>query len=130
LEKPDVPELTEGSKFPMDSPARRRQQTVNYEGLVAQQFQNEMESIFDREREVGLCSTRFIEGVRRYGGVAYAHRLLERAESDLPANTFTFLRNLGRLDLTMEYYVVQERFSSLFSETEREVAQWRLDYGD
>ncbi len=102
---------------------------MNYEELVAQ-FQNEMESIFDREREVGLCSTRFIEGVRRYGGVAYARRLLEKAESDLPANTFTFLRNLGRLDLTMEYYVVQERFSSLFSQAEREVAQWRLDYGD
>jgi hypothetical protein len=102
---------------------------VNYEELRAR-FENEMESIFDREREVRLCSTRFIEGVRRYGGVAYAHRLLEKAESDLPANTFTFLRNRGRLDLTMEYYVVQERFSSLFSETEREVAQWRLDYGD
>jgi hypothetical protein len=102
---------------------------VNFEALVGQ-FHSEMESIFDRERDVGLCSTRFIEGVRRYGGVGYAHRLLEKAESDLPANTFTFLRNLVRLDLTMEYYVVQERFASLFSAAEREVAQWRLDKGD
>jgi hypothetical protein len=59
--------------------------------LVAQ-FQSEMESIFERERELRLCSTRFIEGVRRYGGVSYARRLLEKAESDLPENTFTFLR--------------------------------------
>jgi hypothetical protein len=94
------------------------------------QFNGEMESIFDREKEVGLCSTRFLEGVRRHGGVGYAHRLLEKAESDLPANTFTFLRNNGRLDLTMEYYVAQERFRSLFSDAEREVAQWRLDHGD
>jgi hypothetical protein len=65
---------------------------VNDEALTVQ-FQIEMESIFDREREIGLCSTRFIEGVRRHGGVGYAHRLLEKAESDLPANTFTFLRN-------------------------------------
>jgi hypothetical protein len=93
------------------------------------QFQSEMESIFDREREVGLCSTRFIEGVRRHGGVGHAHRLLEKAESDLPANTFTFLRDKDRLDLTMEYFVVQERFRSLFSDAEREVAQWRLDHG-
>lgn len=94
------------------------------------QFNAEMESIFEREREVGLCSTRFLEGVRRYGGVGYAHVLLKKAESELPPNTFRFLRNLGRLDLTMEYYVVQERFKELFRETEREIAQWRLDFGD
>jgi hypothetical protein len=94
------------------------------------QFNGEMESIFERETQVGLCSTRFIEGVRRYGGVGYAHVLLKKAESELPANTFRFLRDLGRLDLTMEYYVVQERFQILFSETEREIAKWRLDFGD
>jgi hypothetical protein len=97
--------------------------------LVAK-FHSEMEGIFERERELTLCSTRFIEGVRRHGGVGYAHRLMEKAESDLPANTFTFLRSEGRLDLTMEYYVVQERFRSLFSDAEREIAQWRLDHGD
>jgi hypothetical protein len=99
------------------------------EDLVVQ-FEREIDGIFDREREVGLCSTRFLEGVRRHGAVGYAHRLLGKAESDLPANTFTFLRNRDRLDLTMEYYVVQKRFRSLFSETEREIAQWRLDHGD
>lgn len=97
---------------------------------LAAQFHTEMEMIFEREREIGLCSTRFIEGVTRYGGVGYAQRLLQKAESDLPANTFTFLRSKGRLDLTAEYYVVQDRFRSMFSEAEREVAQWRLDQGD
>ena len=97
--------------------------------LVAQ-FQREMESIFERERELRLCSTRFIEGVRRYGGVGYARRLLQKAESDLPEDTFTFLRKQGRLDLAMEYFVVQDRFRSLFTASERDVAQWRLDYGD
>jgi len=100
------------------------------DNILTAQFNAEMESIFEREREVGLCSTRFIEGVRRYGGVGYAHALLKKAESELPKNTFTFLRNLGRLDLTMEYYAVQERFRSLFSDSEREIAQWRLASGD
>ena len=96
----------------------------------AAEFNAEMESIFEREGEVGLCSTRFIEGVRRDGGVGYAHTLLKKAESDLPKNTFSFLRNVSRLDLTMEYYAVQDRFRPLFSDSQREIAQWRLDHGD
>jgi hypothetical protein len=98
--------------------------------LPEAEFQREMEQIFERERELGLCSTRFIEGVRRYGGVGYARRLLQKAESDLPENTFTFLRKQERLDLTMGYFVVQDRFRQLFTESEREVAKWRLDYGN
>jgi hypothetical protein len=54
--------------------------------ILTAQFDAEMEGIFEREREVGLCSTRFIEGVRRYGGLAYAHILLKKAESELPKN--------------------------------------------
>jgi hypothetical protein len=56
--------------------------------------------------------------------------LLKKAASELPKSTFTFLRNLGRLDLTMEYYAVEERFRALFGDSEREIAQWRLDSGD
>ncbi len=97
---------------------------------LAIEFHREMESIFERERQLGLCSTRFIEGVRKYGGIAYAHRILAKSESDLPKDTFTSLRNQGRLDLTLEYYVVQRRFANLFSAAEREIAQWRLDCGD
>lgn len=102
---------------------------MDNEQLVAE-FQTEMESIFERERELSLCSTRFIEGVRRYGGVGYARRLLDKAESDLPPNTFTWLRKQRRLDLTAEYYVVQDRFRSLFTPSQIEVAQWRLENGD
>lgn len=87
---------------------------MNNEQLVTR-FQAEMESIVERERELGLCPTRFIEGVRRYGGVGYARRLLDKAESDLPPNTFTWLRKQGRLDLTAEYFVVQDQFRSLFT---------------
>ena len=94
------------------------------------QFNREMWGICEREHEVGLCSTRFRQGLEAYGGVSYAHRLLAKADSDFPKNTFTYLRENGRLDLTAEYYVVQQRFHSLFSESEREVAQWRLEHGD
>ncbi len=98
--------------------------------ILTQQFHKEMLSIFDREREFGLCSTRFLEGVRNHGGVGYAKQLLKRAESDLPENTFSYLRNIGGLDLTAEYWVVQDRFRPLFESDEREIAQWRLDYGN
>jgi hypothetical protein len=60
-------------------------QAVDIRLLVA-----EMLSIFEREREIGLCSTRFLEGVRNHGGVGYAHRLLQKADSDLPKDTFSF----------------------------------------
>lgn len=102
---------------------------MNEEQLSAL-FEAEMRSIFERERELGLCSSYFIQGVERYGGVANARRLLKKAESELPPITFTYLRRQGRLDLAMEYYVVQERFQPLFTPDELAVAQYRLEYGD
>ncbi len=102
---------------------------MNEEQLSAL-FEAEMKSIFERERELGLCSTRFIEGIREYGGLAYARRLLKKAESELPRNTFGYLRRQGRLDLSMEYYVVQERFRPLFTQDEVSIAQYRLKHGD
>jgi len=97
---------------------------------LTEEFNTEMLSIFEREREIGLCSTRFLEGVRNHGGVGYAHRLLQKADSDLPKDTFSFLRTIGRLDLTAEYWVVQDRFRPLFKDHERDIARWRLDHGD
>lgn len=99
-------------------------------GALNEEFNGEMLSIFERERELGLCSTRFLEGVRNHGGVGYARRLLQKADSTLPKDTFSFLRKIGRLDVTAEYWVLQPRFHPLCKDHEREVAKWRLDHGD
>ena len=85
--------------------------------------------IVEREGEADLRSTRFRQMIERYGGLETAHRLL-KPDRDLPPNTFGYLRNIGRLDLTMEFYVVMDKYRSLFSEQEREIAQWRLNKGD
>jgi hypothetical protein len=92
-------------------------------------FNNDMLGILEREGEAGLCSTRFRQMIEQYGGVETAHRLLS-PDRELPPNTFSYLRKIGRLDLAMEFYVVMEKYLTLFSDEERDIAQWRLDKGD
>ena len=92
-------------------------------------FNNDMLRILEREGEADLRSTRFRQMVERYGGVGAAHLLL-KPDRELPPNTFGYLRQIGRLDLAMEFYVVMDKYRLLFTEQEREIAQWRLDKGD
>lgn len=93
------------------------------------EFDKDMYSILEREHEIGLNSTRFRQMVEQYGGVKAAHLLLQ-ADRVLPPDTFGYLRRSGRLDLSMEFYVVQEKYRSLFSDQEREIARWRLEHED
>lgn len=89
------------------------------------EFNNEMRGILEREGKFGLNSTRFRQMIEQHGGVQTAHRLL-KPDRELPPDTFGHLRRNGRLDLTAEFYVVMERYRTLFSDQEREIAQWRL----
>jgi len=93
------------------------------------EFDKEMRGILEKESTANLNSTRFRQMIDRYGGPGAAHRLLE-PERELPMNTFGYLRKRGRLDLTLEFYVVMEKYQPLFSETEREIAKFRLEKGD
>ena len=62
--------------------------------------------------------------VHQHGGVAAAKRLLRAS----PAQTgLTKLWELGRLDISMESLVVQERWRPLFSDAERQTAWERLN---
>ncbi len=92
-------------------------------------FHNDMLWILEHEAEVGLHSTRFRQMIERYGGLKTAHLLLE-ADRELPPDTFGYLRRVNRRDLAMESYVVKEKYLSLFSEQERQIAKWRLDNED
>lgn len=98
-------------------------------GSLEDEFDVDMRGILDREREVGLHSTRFRQMVEQYGGVKAAKLLLE-PDRQLPRDTFGWLRRIDRLDLTMEFYVVQDKYRSLFSDDERQIAQWRLEHED
>jgi hypothetical protein len=93
------------------------------------EFDNDMRGILVREGSVGLNSTRFRQMIDQYGGVEAAHRLL-KPDRELPPDTFGYLRRNGRLDLTAEFYVVMEKYRPVFSDQEREIAQWRLEHED
>ncbi len=89
------------------------------------EFDKDLRHILEKERDLNLCSRRFREMLDRYCGVETAHRLLKTN----PEPMFEYLRSKSKLDLTMEFYVVMEKYRSLFSDGEREAAQWRLDHG-
>ncbi len=79
------------------------------------------------KREIRYSANRFRQMVVRRGGVETARRLL--AKPDVSSG-FTKLEDAGRLELTMEYLVLQGDFTSLFSFEERGVARGRLiDHG-
>ena len=68
-------------------------------------------------------ATYFLQMVDASGGVATAHKLLRDQAIQYG---FTKLWDCGRLDLTVEYLVLDQRFESLFSEAERAEARRRL----
>ncbi len=76
------------------------------------------------KQELGYNATRFIQMVSEQGGLATAQHLLW---SDQISDGFETLRSHGRLDLTVEAHVLREEFAELFTDTDRERAQYRLD---
>jgi len=98
------------------------------EDQLKREFDRDMRNILEREGELGLCSTRFRQMLNESDGWNVAKRLLSKGEP--PSNTFTWLRKQGRLDLTMEFYVVDEKYRTIFTDDDRAVARFRLDRGD
>lgn len=88
-------------------------------------FHRRMLQIYLRLRdETGYVAIRFLTAVRRHGGVKYAKGALRR-----PVNMqggFQMLRDEGRLDMSMEWFVASEQFRSLFTEAEIREARRRL----
>jgi hypothetical protein len=91
-------------------------------------FHTAMVDVYQRaKREAGYHATYFIQMVSDRGGLATARHLLHASRV---SEGFTALWERRRLDLTVEAVVLQERFASLFSDEEREIARTRLaQYG-
>jgi len=89
---------------------------------VGHKFHNTMVAIIQESRQrYGWLLTRFAPMVEEYGGVGAAKRLLAKG----PAyGQYEDPYRLGRLDLIMEYQVVQEEFRPLFNAEELETASW------
>lgn len=76
-------------------------------------------------RQLGYVPTAWIGMMNGPGGAAAAARRL-LVNGDIQSG-FERLIRLGRVDLTVEHAVLQERWSELFGEQHREAARWRLE---
>ena len=87
------------------------------------EFHRAMLNIYDAAAKLGYRPTRFLQMVHELGGVAAARRLLSTPEAP---SGLTELWKRGRLDISMEALVVQERWKPLFTDEKRQAARERL----
>src|SRR5437660_335411 len=73
-------------------------------------------------------SSRFEQMLDGLGFKEAVHRLLLRYNP--PIGTLSIPHQIGRMDLTMEYWVASENFKALFTLEEIEVASWRIQNAD
>jgi hypothetical protein len=79
------------------------------------------------KKEAGYNAGYFLRMVEEVGGLEAARRLLR---ASAVSSGFTVLWEKGRLDLSVEAVVLQDRFSGLFTEEELDIARDRLaEYG-
>jgi hypothetical protein len=89
---------------------------------LAHAFDEAMLQIYMRAKnEAGYNATRFFQMLHDHGGIETARRLLPQMSEG-----FTQLWQRNRLDLTVEWLVLESRWHGLFSQVERETARRRL----
>jgi hypothetical protein len=93
---------------------------------LERRFDAAMMEIYERAgAEAGYWATRYLQMLRRRGGLETARYLLgQEATSD----GYAHLRDAGRLDLTVEAYSLRPEFQALFTESELANARRRLQY--
>jgi len=80
-------------------------------------------------KEVGYWGRRFLQAVRRNGGLATARRMMAPRNAGQRAGLDALL-DAGRPDLTLEAIILQPKFRALFTDAELSVATERLgEYG-
>ena len=86
------------------------------QGELEQRFNAAMLEIYERAgTELGYWATRYLQLLRRRGGLEAARYLLrQKATSD----GYQALREVGRLDLTVESLVLTPEFAALFTSEE------------
>jgi len=93
---------------------------------LERRFDAAMNEIYQRAgAEVGYWATRYLQMLRKRGGLETARYLLrQRATSD----GYAHLRDAGRLDLTVEAYSLRAEFQPLFTTAELDNARNRLAF--
>ena len=86
------------------------------------------QDVVETTAALGYTPTRFLQMVRQHGGVE-ACKLLLRPE--IPASHgFCRLRELGRLDLSVEHIAQSPEWADLFTVAEKDAARWRIENAD
>jgi hypothetical protein len=75
------------------------------------------------KREISYNPTRFLQMVGEYGGVEAAHHLLRGRDA---SDGFTTLWEHGRLEMSVEAFVLLPWYRQLFAEDELATAERRL----
>lgn len=105
----------------MDKPA-----DIVGNAMLEQRFDAAMHEIYERAgTELGYWATRYLQMLKRLGGIATARRLINASTT---SDGYAHLRAAGRLDLTVEAYALRDEFRSLFTGEEIRRAQDRLGY--
>ena len=91
-------------------------------------FHDAMAEIYTHAKtECNYNATRFLQMLSEQGGLVTAKTLLRAPQV---SDGYTALWELGRLDLSVEAYVLRPEFRTLFTTEELEIAKTRLDeYG-
>ena len=91
-------------------------------------FHKDMIRICERaKKECGYVATRFLRMINEKGGLMAAKQLIAKEGG---TDGFATLWEHGRLDLSVEALVLQERYHALFTDEERELCRKRLlEYG-
>lgn len=94
---------------------------------LRKEFHKDMISIYQKaKKECGYNATRFLQMIAAQDGLTVAQSFIHSQ----PTDGFTTLWELGRLDLTVEALILQQKYEGLFTAEEREAVQERLQaYG-
>lgn len=95
---------------------------------VERAFEAAMIAIYaTAKRDLGYNAKRFLQMITDHGGLAAARKLLH---ASAVSEGFTTLWERRRLDLSVEAHVLRPEYESLFTDSERRIAERRLkDYG-
>ncbi|MDD5457435.1 MAG: hypothetical protein PHV30_10465 [Candidatus Margulisbacteria bacterium] len=89
-------------------------------------FNFDMRQIYIRAKaEVGYNATRYLQMLSKYGGIETAKKLLY--DTKYVSDGFTTLYMAGRQDLTVEALVLKDKYKTLFTVEELEIARKRLE---
>ena len=90
---------------------------------LADEFADAMFDVYRRAvREANYKPRAFLDKLTRDGALVTAHYLLHTGQTA----GFTALWQRKRLDLTVEYLILQPKWKSLFSDDDRDIAVQRL----